>query len=572
MKSLQRFVSSNDIKIVFIALLYFLAANISIWLSFPDTKAISLWIPSGLALALLLLMGYKTWPAITIGSLIAHAMLFLHIDTAFSNSTIFTLAIIAIGNTIEGLIGYYLISKFIKNKNPFLRTGDVFIFLFVAIAMCIIGSAIAVSALVFGQLLDLSLWTFTFSTWCVSNVVSVLIITPFILAWSGQIHFQFNKQKLLETLLFATIFTLALATLRIESLAPTLEKAFPFIIIPFLLWLGYRFSLRVTTLGILLVTFTAIYITMHGTGPFVLVDELSSMLFLQIFIALITVSTIILYATTYERTLAQTAMQNFNEKLETNVAIRTKELEEEILTREQAEKKLKSTNTKLRKTNAELDNFVYRVSHDLRAPIASVLGITNLAKNENDTKELKNYFNMIANSATQQDEFINEIIELSRNARLGIQKDRIKIKSLLNEVFDLHEHSNLKKTIIKNIEIDEQHPLITDKNRLKVILNNIISNSIRHSNGHDPIIKVGVNISEKLAKITIEDNGKGIEKKHIKNIFRMFYRGTDVNAGSGLGLYIVKETVDKLSGTIAIDSTEKEGTSVALEIPNHMVL
>jgi len=568
MKSLKQFVSSNDIKIVFVAFLYFLSANISIWLSFPETKAISLWIPSGLALALLLLMGYRTWPAITIGSIMAHALLFLHVDTAFNSTTIVTLALIAIGNTIEGLFGYFLIAKFIKNKNPFLRTGDVFIFLFVAIAMCVIGSAIGVTALVFGQLLDMSLWTSAFSTWCVSNVVSVLIITPFILAWSGNIKLHITKQKSFETLLFATIFSLALLTLRIESIAPTLEKAFPFIVMPFLLWLGYRFSLRITTLGILIVSFTAIYITIHKIGPFVLVDELNSMLFLQIFVGLITISTIILYATTHERTLAQTALQHFNEKLETNVAMRTKELKEEIETREQAEKKLKLTNTKLRKTNSELDNFVYRVSHDLRAPIASVLGITNLAKSENKVEELKNYFNMIANSATQQDEFINEIIDLSRNSRLGIQKNKIAIKSLLNEVFELHMHNNVKKNIIKDIEIEEKYPLITDKNRLKVILNNIISNSIRYSNGHDPIIKVGVNISKQLAKITIRDNGKGIQKKHIKNIFRMFYRATDVNAGSGLGLYIVKETIDKLSGTIVIDSNEKEGTSVTLEIPN----
>jgi len=229
---------------------------------------------------------------------------------------------------------------------------------------------------------------------------------------------------------------------------------------------------------------------------------------------------------------------------------------------------LKSSNTRLRKTNAELDNFVYRVSHDLRAPIASVLGITNLAKSENKVEELKNYFDMIANSANQQDEFIQEILDLSRNSRLGVQKDKIKIKSLLNEVFDLHTHSNMDKNILKDIEVDEQHPFISDKSRLKVILNNLISNAIRYSNGHDPKIKVGVNINKESAKITINDNGTGIPKKHIKNVFRMFYRATDVNAGSGLGLYIVKETIDKLSGNIAIDSKEKEGTNVLLEIPN----
>lgn len=544
-----------------------MSANIGIWLSFPETKATPLWVQSGLALALLLLMGYKTWPAITIGSLIANLLISLHIGIEFTNLTVTVLSFIAVGNTIQGLLGYFLIDRFIKTKNPFHKTGDVFIFLFVAIAMCSVSAGIGASALNYSQLSPLP-WISIFSTWWVGNVVSILIVTPFIISWTDKLKLRITKQSTIEALIFITAFVLVLLTLRIESIAPTMEKSFPFIVIPFLLWLGYRFSLQITTTGILVVSFTAIYFTINRIGPFVLDSEANSLLILQIFIGLISISTIILYATTYERVITQKAMQHFNEKLEANVMERTKELQNEILIREQAEKKLKTSNTRLRKTNTELDNFVYRVSHDLRAPIASVLGITNLAKDEKNMEELKNYFNMIENSANQQDDFIQEILDLSKNSRLGIRKDKIAIKSLLDEVFDLHIHNNVDKNILKDIEIDEQHPFISDRNRLKVIFNNLISNSIRYSNGHDPVIKIGVNISQKLAKITINDNGKGIAKKHIKNVFRMFYRATDVNAGSGLGLYIVKETVDKLAGNIAIDSKEKEGTSVVLEIPN----
>ncbi len=568
MESIKKFVTSNDLKIVLIAFLYFASANIGIWLAFPEIKATPLWPPSGLALALLLLMGYRTWPAITIGSLIAHALVFLHVGIELSSSAITALSLIAVSNTVESLFGYFLITRFVKTKNPFLKTSNVFIFLLIAIIMCFIGSSIGASILTLSGLVEVSLWTPIFSSWWIGNVVSVLIITPFIISWSAKLKLNITKQNIFETLAFIATFVLVLLTMRIESAAPTIERSFPFIIIPFLLWLGYRFSLRVTTTGILAVSFAAIYYTINGSSPFMLDTEANSLLILQIFIGLISISTIILYATNYERTLAQTAMKHFNEKLEINVAERTKELQEEIVIRENAEKKLKATNTKLRKTNTELDNFVYRVSHDLRAPIASVLGITNLAKSENKIEELKNYFDMIANSANQQDEFIKEILDLSKNSRLGVQKDKIKIKTLLNEVFDLHAHSNTDKNILKDIEIDEKHPFVTDKTRLKVVLNNLVSNSIRYSNGHDPMIKVGVSIDKKSAKITINDNGKGIPKKHLKNVFRMFYRATDVNAGSGLGLYIVKETLDKLSGDIVISSKEKEGTNVFLEIPN----
>jgi signal transduction histidine kinase len=98
-------------------------------------------------------------------------------------------------------------------------------------------------------------------------------------------------------------------------------------------------------------------------------------------------------------------------------------------------------------------------------------------------------------------------------------------------------------------------------------LNNIISNAIRYRNGHDPVIKVNVDISEHTATIAIEDNGKGIEKDHLPNIYKMFYRATDDGAGSGLGLYIVKEAIEKLNGQINIESEVGKGTTVKFLIP-----
>ncbi len=100
-----------------------------------------------------------------------------------------------------------------------------------------------------------------------------------------------------------------------------------------------------------------------------------------------------------------------------------------------------------------------------------------------------------------------------------------------------------------------------------MILNNIISNSIRYRNGKDPVIKVNIKVDEQKAKLSIEDNGKGIAKEHLSNVCKMFYRATDDGAGSGLGLYIVKEAIDKLNGSIKIDSKEGRGTTVNLEIP-----
>jgi len=168
----------------------------------------------------------------------------------------------------------------------------------------------------------------------------------------------------------------------------------------------------------------------------------------------------------------------------------------------------------------------------------------------------------------QQDNFIREILDQSRNARLEVKKDEIQFEELIDETFNqLKFATSTGQAVEKIVDIKQEGPFYSDRWRLKVILNNIISNSIRYRNGRDPVIKINVSVVDQMAHFEIEDNGRGIAKEHIKNVYRMFYRATDDGAGSGLGLYIVKETVDKLHGSIEIESEEGKGTTVKLDIP-----
>jgi signal transduction histidine kinase len=334
------------------------------------------------------------------------------------------------------------------------------------------------------------------------------------------------------------------------------------------LWLAFRFDLLVAIAGVVIASLFSIYETIKQIGPFVLPQSDDSMLLLQIFIGVISISTIILSATVYERLLAQRELKTFNLNLETIIQERTKELHDEIKIRREAEEKLQRTNQELSKRNSELDNFVYSVSHDLRAPIASVLGLINLAKKDKDNAMKDTYLTMIHNSALQQDHFIKEILDQSRNSRLEVRREEILFEPLINETFNhLKFATSNDKAVEKIISITQDTPFYSDSWRLKVILNNIISNSIRYRNGKDPVIKVNIKVDEQKAKLSIEDNGKGIAKEHLSNVCKMFYRATDDGAGSGLGLYIVKEAIDKLNGSIKIDSKEGRGTTVNLEIP-----
>lgn len=559
---------SHDLSIVVITSLYIVAANIGFYFAFPLTKAVPFWPAAGLSLAVILIYTPRVWPAIAMGSLVAGALLFNHYNIPLNFDSITALVFFMIIGVFEALFGYFLLKKILNTSNPFLNTGHAFIFIVVILATSFLGAAIIAlvftSAKIFKQISFINILTTYFS----AVVVGHLVLTPFILSFKRKIYKTEGKLIWLEYLAFILLAGALTYTLTIDSVADTLEKSLPFLIMPFLLWIAFRASAQFTMLSVVFIAFTSIFYTTNGLGPFVLESEHDSLLMLQIFIGITAIIAFILNTTVYERTQAEKSIRSFNERLEENVQRRTKELNEEIAIRKSTEEKIKVSNQQLRKANTELDNFVYSVSHDLRAPIASVLGLINLAEKEKKIDMMKKYIELIGKSARQQDAFIKDILDISRNARLEVAHDKIAFEELITETFDQFRYYNIEKKLIKNISIDQDFEFHSDKKRLKVILNNLISNSIRYSNGHDPVIDIDIKVNEALAQISVKDNGVGIEKEHLDKIFQMFYRATDDNAGSGLGLYIVKETVDRLRGHVTLNSEKDNGTTVRLELPN----
>jgi len=277
---------------------------------------------------------------------------------------------------------------------------------------------------------------------------------------------------------------------------------------------------------------------------------------------------IILSATVYERTAAQDEIIRLNQNLEGLVEQRTKALNQEIKTRLVAEEKLKLINQELTKKNTELDNFVYSVSHDLRAPIASLKGLISLLRKDQEKQNLDLYVNKMLSSIIQQDNFIQEILDQSRNSRLEVKREEVFFKPLIEQAFEQLRFASAPDQLIEKVVHAEQHePFYTDRWRLNIILNNLISNSIRYHRGLNTHIEITIRIEEHRAILTIEDNGIGIGAEHLDKVYNMFYRATDDKAGSGLGLYIVKEAVSKLQGVIKLTSELGKGTRIEIEIP-----
>lgn len=557
-----------DLKIILVAVLYYVSARLGYFLAFDGTTSLPAWPPAGIAFAMILLMGRAVWPGITIGALVSNLMAYWNNPDMPAQTIIVISSVIAIGHTLEAILGNTLTRKWIQDEYPFRNARSAFRFLFVTLLMCAVGSLLGTGSLYFTQVLPASEVLSNGFFWWVGNVVGILLFTPFILSVFRRQHVTFSLDKALEISVFVLGLIGIVFLLRIEYLSSTIERALPFLVLPFLLWLAFRFELLVAISGVLVVSLASIYLTVHALGPFVLSEPYNSMLLLQIFIGVASISTIILSATVRERITAQHELEQFNETLEARVESRTKELNEEINTRKMAEQRLQQTNAELSKRNTELDNFVYSVSHDLRAPIASVLGLINIARKDKSTEMRDTYLEMINNSALQQDHFIKEILDQSRNSRLELKREEIEFEPLINETFNqLKYATSTGKSVEKVISVHQSQPFFSDRWRLKVILNNIISNAIRYRNGKDPVIKVDVDIVDHRARVSVQDNGKGIAREHLQNVFKMFYRATDDGAGSGLGLYIVKEAIDKLSGKIQIDSEEGKGTTVHIEIP-----
>lgn len=236
------------------------------------------------------------------------------------------------------------------------------------------------------------------------------------------------------------------------------------------------------------------------------------------------------------------------------------------------QEQLEAQNEELKKINSELDRFVYSASHDLKAPLASVLGLINIAKLEKDAEMIIKYMQMMEQSIIKLDNFIKDIIDYSRNARLEMIFEETDVESLIQNTYENLQYLEKSSVIDKQIFIEKHSPCYIDTKRLAIILNNLLSNAINYHNTQkeNPFIKVSVIVNHQSIRISVIDNGIGIAQEHLNRIFEMFYRASYDSKGSGLGLYIVKETVHKLNGKIIVHSELGEGTKFEITLPNHI--
>lgn len=242
----------------------------------------------------------------------------------------------------------------------------------------------------------------------------------------------------------------------------------------------------------------------------------------------------------------------------------------DVTLQKMAAEELFRNNSKLKKINSELDNFVYSISHDLRAPLLAVKGLINLIQNSNTTPaDSAKYMGLINTSVNRMDETIKEILEYSRNARLDLSTEPINILEMVTDAFEDVKHYFPDNTKLIT-EIDDSTPFHSDKVRLNTVLKNLIGNAVKYKrHDRESWVKVRFSCDKENAHLEVEDNGEGIAPEHMDKIFKMFYRASSSTVGTGLGLYICREIVNNLGGEITARSEKGEGSQFAITIKNH---
>src|SRR5881296_4300352 len=288
----RRFCTLPVIGIV--TIVYFIAGKLGLSLAFLNASASPVWPPAGIALAVLLLFGYRIWPAIFVGAFLVNATTAGNVATSLA---------IATGNTLEAVSGAWLVNRFAGGTSVFDRPQGVFKFAVAAAVSTIISPFFGVTSLALGGFADWANYGAIWLTWWLGDTTGDLLIAPLIILWSVPSKRRWNRREAVEVgILLLLLFVLSEAVFCGWLTISARNYPFPFVIFgPIVIWMAFRFAQRETATGIFILSAFAIWGTLHGFGPFVRETENQSLLALQSWTAVLSITAMALSAGMAER-------------------------------------------------------------------------------------------------------------------------------------------------------------------------------------------------------------------------------------------------------------------------------
>jgi integral membrane sensor domain MASE1 len=302
-----------------VAALYVATARLGLMLAMPpEKKATAVWPPSGIALAAVLLAGYRVWPGIWLGAFLANMWDYFDPADAFPLRGHFAVSsAIATGSALQALLGGFLLHRWIGSYNPLDRARSAFQFVGIVPLMCLVAPTVGVTTLVlagFSRWVD---YAFNWWTWWLGDTVGILVVTPLILRWSKSPRFAWERWRLAEAvLLLGLLLSVGLFVFGGWSFWGVVTGALAYMTVPLLVWATFRFGQRGATVSLLLLANIAVWGTVHQHGPFVQKTLNESLLLLQTFIGVLAVTALALAGVLAERRQAEQAKAAAIEQLE----------------------------------------------------------------------------------------------------------------------------------------------------------------------------------------------------------------------------------------------------------------
>jgi len=221
--------------------------------------------------------------------------------------------------------------------------------------------------------------------------------------------------------------------------------------------------------------------------------------------------------------------------------------------------------------NQHLDQVIFKTTHDLKAPLLSALGLVSLAE-QATIDEKDEYVALIKKSLLKLNSFIDEMTHFLRHDKLALQRQFIDLKQLLTEEIETLQNQFQTHRVSTTVALTGTVDFYSDLVRVRTIVTNILSNAMKYCDVRktSSFVKIDAAVTEDYCDICITDNGIGIEPEGKEKIFDLFFRGTDQSQGAGIGLFIVRDTIQRVKGTIEVDSIYGEGTTFRIRIPNQL--
>jgi signal transduction histidine kinase/CheY-like chemotaxis protein len=520
----RRFSELRLIGILTVA--YFIAGKLGLMLASLHASASPVWPPAGIALAALLLFGYRAWPAIFVGAFLVNVTTAGNVATSFA---------IATGNTLEALVGAWLVNRFAGGTTAFDRPQGVFKFALAAAFSTIISPAFGVTSLGLAGFADWTNYGAIWLTWWLGDATGDLVFTPLVLLWIVTSKRSWNKKEAAEVGALLLLLV-ALSWIVFGGWFEISSRNYPiaFICGPVVIWMAFRFTQRETATGIFILSAIAVWGTLRGFGPFVEETENQSLLALQSWTAVLTITAMALSAGMAERRRIEEELQQQKSVVET--ANRTK------------------------------DHFLAMLSHELRTPLTPVIStLESLETEPTQTQDTRSALTMIRRNIELETQLIDDLLDFTRISRdkMQLRFTPVDAHLAISSVVEICRAEAESKRLQVRLNLRANaHQVAADAAKFQQIIWNLLKNAIKFTPHDGEIVIASCNPSPELLTISVRDTGIGMEPEVMQRIVDPFEQGNRSfehrSGGLGLGLAISKSLAQAHSGTLTAQSDGRD--------------